>query len=110
MLNNQLPLLRKNSTMRQPLLGAEKEGTISHEVLWECTTCGACVEVCPVFIEHFPKIIDMRRHLVEMKSKFPEELLLFFENIENRSNPWGIAPADRTKWASETTVKPFEAG
>jgi Fe-S oxidoreductase len=66
------------------------------------------MEVCPVFIEHVPKIVDMRRSLVEMKSRFPQELLTFFENMEQRSNPWGIAPSDRIKWASEIEVKPFE--
>lgn len=68
------------------------------------------MEVCPVFIEHVPRIVDMRRHLVEMKAKFPEELLTLFENMEQRSNPWGIAPAERTKWAAEIDVQPFEAG
>jgi len=83
---------------------------VTEEVIWECTTCGACAEVCPVYIEHVPKIIDMRRHLVEMKAKFPEELLAFFESMEQRSNPWGIAPGERVKWAAEIDVKPFEAG
>jgi len=93
-----------------PLVGGEGEGSVSEEVLWECTTCGACMEVCPVFIEHVPRIVDMRRYLVEMKAKFPEELLTLFENMEQRSNPWGIAPAERTKWAADIEVKPFEAG
>ena len=68
------------------------------------------MEVCPVFIEHVPRIVDMRRYLVEMKAKFPEELLTFFENMEQRSNPWGIAPAERIKWTADIEVKPFEAG
>jgi Fe-S oxidoreductase len=93
-----------------PLIGGDGEGSVSEEVLWECTTCGACMEVCPVFIEHVPRIVDMRRYLVEMKSKFPEELLLLFENMEQRSNPWGMAPAERTKWAADIEVQPFEAG
>jgi Fe-S oxidoreductase/nitrate reductase gamma subunit len=93
-----------------PLVGGESEGSIAEEVLWECTTCGACMEVCPVFIEHVPRIVDMRRYLVETKSKFPEELLTLFENMEQRSNPWGIAPAERTKWAADIEVQPFEAG
>ncbi len=92
------------------LIGGDTEGSVAEEVLWDCTTCGACMEVCPVFIEHVPRIVDMRRHLVEMKAKFPDELLTFFENMEQRSNPWGIAPADRTKWAADIDVKPFEAG
>ena len=93
-----------------PLIGGDGEGSVSEEVLWECTTCGACMEVCPVFIEHVPRIVDMRRHLVEMKAKFPEELLTLFENMEQRSNPWGMAPTERTKWTADIEVKPFEVG
>ena len=93
-----------------PLVGGEGEGSVEVQAIWDCTTCGACMEVCPVFIEHVPKIVEMRRNLVEMKAQFPEELLTFFENIEQRSNPWGIAPPERTKWAAEIEVKPFEEG
>lgn len=99
---------KKKATL--PLIGGRGEGSVSEEAIWDCTTCGACVQVCPVFIEQFPKIIEMRRYLVEMEAKFPPELLAFFENMEQRSNPWGIAPADRTKWAADIDVKPFEAG
>ncbi len=104
------PLMNKKKASLMPLIGSEKEGSIAEEVIWECTTCGACMEVCPVFIEHVPRIVDIRRNLVEMKAKFPEELLTLFENMEQRSNPWGIAPAERIKWAAEIDVKPFEAG
>ncbi|MBA7657912.1 hypothetical protein ES703_65855 [subsurface metagenome] len=111
---NYLPYSKKNgpkdSVAALPLIGGDGEGSVSEEVLWECTTCGACMEVCPVFIEHVPRIVDMRRNLVEMKAKFPEELLTLFENMEQRSNPWGIAPAERTKWAADINVQPFEAG
>ena len=104
------PLIARKKEPVLPLIGGDQEGSVAEEVIWECTTCGACVAVCPVFIEQFPRIIDMRRDLVEMKAKFPEELLTFFENMEQRSNPWGIAPGDRTKWTAEIDVKPFEAG
>jgi len=104
------PLIEKNKAPVMPLIGAGKEGSVSHEVLWACTTCGACMEVCPVSIEHVPKIVDMRRNLVEMNAKMPDELLPFFESMEQRSNPWGIVPADRIKWAADINVKPFEAG
>lgn len=102
--------IKKNEEAKLPLIGGGKEGSVSEESIWACTTCSACMEVCPVFIEHVPKLVSLRRHLVEMKAKFPEELLTFFENVEQRSNPWGIAPSDRVKWASEIEVKPFEAG
>ncbi len=104
------PLLIKGKQAKLPLMGGGQEGSIDEEVIWECTTCGACMEVCPAFIEHVPRIIDMRRNLVEMKAKFPEELLNFFENMEQRSNPWGIAPSERTKWAIETDAQSFESG
>jgi Fe-S oxidoreductase len=101
---------KKGSDKVLPLISGEREGSVAEKVLWECTTCGACMEVCPVFIEHVPRIVDMRRYLVEMKAKFPDELLTLFENMEQRSNPWGIAPAERIKWAADIAVKPFEAG
>ncbi len=104
------PLIDKKETPVLPLIGKGGEGSVSQEVLWSCTTCGACMEVCPVSIEHVPKIVDMRRNLVEMNAKVPDELLPFFESTEQRSNPWGIVPADRIKWAADITVKPFEAG
>ncbi len=92
----------------QPLIGTG-EGSVSEDAIWSCTTCGACMAACPVLIEQMPKVVKMRRHLVQMKSQFPEELLNLFENMEGRSNPWGIAPTDRTKWYATMDVKPFDA-
>ncbi|NVN99481.1 MAG: 4Fe-4S dicluster domain-containing protein [Geobacteraceae bacterium] len=100
--------LQSGSPVKTPLVGAEGEGTNTEEAIWSCTTCGACIEACPVLIEQMPKIIKMRRHLVQMKSQFPEELLNLFENMEQRSNPWGIAPTERTKWSSIMDVKSFD--
>ncbi len=99
-----LPLISKDGHG-----GAHAEGTITEDQIWSCTTCGACMEVCPVFIEQMPKLLQLRRYLVEMKADFPEELLNLFENMEQRSNPWGIAPTERTKWCSQITAKPFDA-
>ncbi len=104
------PYLLKNKNIIQPLIGEQGTGSVSEEVIWQCTTCGACMENCPMYIEHVPKIIDMRRYLVQMKAQFPPELLVFFENIEQRSNPWGIAPSDRAKWAADIQVNSFENG
>jgi len=101
------PRMRQGKSPALSLIGEHREGTISEETLWACTSCGACMEVCPVFIEQMPKILQMRRSLVEEQAKFPEELLNLFENMEQRSNPWGIAPAERTKWTAELDVKPF---
>jgi Fe-S oxidoreductase len=103
------PLLLKKEGPSLPLIAANQTGSVSEEVLWECTTCGACMEICPVKIEHVRHIIEMRRNLVQLQAKFPEELLNLFANMEQRSNPWGIAPSERVKWAAEIEVRPFEA-
>jgi Fe-S oxidoreductase len=101
-------LLKKGKAPALALVGEDKEGSISEDAIWACTTCGACMEVCPVFIEHVPKIVEMRRSLVQMKSKFPEELLALFDNMENRSNPWGIIPGERSRWTTEVNAPAFE--
>ena len=103
------PLILGKKEPSLPLIAESGEGSIAEEILWECTTCGACMEVCPVKIEHVRHIIDMRRNLVQLEAKFPDELLNLFENIEQRSNPWGIAPSERVKWASEIEARPFSA-
>ncbi|HEY6872230.1 MAG TPA: (Fe-S)-binding protein [Geobacteraceae bacterium] len=101
-------LLKRGEKPLVPLIGDQGEGSVSEESIWACTTCGACMEACPVQIEHMPKIVKMRRHLVQTEAKFPEELLNLFENMEGRSNPWGIAPSERTKWCSTMNVKQFD--
>jgi Fe-S oxidoreductase len=74
-------------------------GVIDPDVLWSCTTCGACVEECPVDIEHVDAIIDMRRHEVLMESSFPTELGGMFRSLESRGDPWGLGANERLKWA-----------
>ncbi|MCX6560061.1 MAG: heterodisulfide reductase-related iron-sulfur binding cluster [Candidatus Aminicenantes bacterium] len=68
--------------------------------IWTCTTCGACMHVCPVEIEHIPKIVGARRSRVLMESAFPAELNGFFRNLETNGNPWGIGFAKRGDWAA----------
>nr|WP_278313848.1 heterodisulfide reductase-related iron-sulfur binding cluster [Lolliginicoccus levis] len=77
------------------------DGVIDPEVLWSCTTCGACVEQCPVDIEHVDHIIDMRRYQVLIESAFPSELAGLFKNLEVKGNPWGQNAKDRVKWIDE---------
>ncbi len=72
--------------------------TIDPDVLWSCTTCGSCVEQCPVDIEHVDAIIDMRRYEVLMESRFPSEASLLLRNMENQGDPWGLGSAKRTEW------------
>ncbi|MGE2729223.1 heterodisulfide reductase-related iron-sulfur binding cluster [Mycolicibacterium vaccae] len=86
----------------RPLVGtAEQGGVIDPDVLWSCTTCGACVEQCPVDIEHIDHIVDMRRYQVMMESEFPGELGVLFKNLENKGNPWGQNAKERTNWIDE---------
>ncbi|WP_028479509.1 (Fe-S)-binding protein [Nocardia sp. CNY236] len=86
----------------RPLVsGEDMNGIIDPEVLWSCTTCGACVEQCPVDIEHVDHIIDMRRYQVLIESEFPSELAGLFKNLENKGNPWGQNAKDRINWISE---------
>jgi len=83
----------------RPLIGdAESLGVIDPDVLWSCTTCGACVEQCPVDIEHVDHIVDMRRYQVMIESSFPSEAGVMLRNIENKGNPWGANPNDREEW------------
>jgi Fe-S oxidoreductase len=83
-------------------------GRVQEDTLWACTTCGACQEVCPVFIEHPAKIIQMRQNLVLEQEKAPGELQRTFRNIERQSNPWGIASDQRMDWANGLDVPTIE--
>ena len=74
--------------------------TIDPDVLWSCTTCGSCVEQCPVDIEHVDAIIDMRRYEVLMESRFPSEAGVLLRNLENQGDPWGLGSSKRTEWLS----------
>ncbi len=79
----------------RPLVGtAEEGGVIDPDVLWSCTTCGACVEQCPVDIEHVDHILDMRRYQVLIESAFPSEAGVMLRNLENKGNPWGLNNSD----------------
>ncbi len=78
---------------------------ISDKELWQCTTCGACVQECPVTIEHVDSIVDMRRHLVLTESEFPNELNNVFKSLETNGTPWVFNQADRALWADGLNVK-----
>lgn len=79
--------------------------TFSPDEVWACTTCGACMHVCPVEIEHIPKLVGLRQSEVLMEGKFPPELNSFFRNLETNSNPWGIGFATRADWTEDLEVK-----
>ncbi len=91
---------KTNRTAQEPLLG----GAIAEETLWACTTCRACMEVCPVHIEHIPKIVDMRRQLVERAQVKPilQEAL---SNLQRNGNSMGKSPRLRARWTKELSFK-----
>ncbi|WP_020677766.1 (Fe-S)-binding protein [Geopsychrobacter electrodiphilus] len=85
--------------------------TITTDVLWSCTTCRACQEICPAAIEHVPKIVEMRRNLVLMEGEFPgEEVTKAMESTEVNGNPLAMAPATRADWAEGLEVADLSKG
>jgi Fe-S oxidoreductase/nitrate reductase gamma subunit len=112
--------IRERSFERFPLLinkktGEENPGVqdekhligdfITEEALWSCTTCMSCMQECPVTIEHLNPIVELRRSMVMMDSRFPEELNATFRNLENNFSPWAFNPAERMDWADGLDVK-----
>ena len=87
----------------RPLVGSREidNAVIDADVLWSCTMCGACVNQCPVDIEHIDHIADMRRNRVMIESDFPSELAGLFKNVENKGNPWGMNASQRNAWIEE---------
>ena len=83
------------ATRPAPLAGE----VIPADVLWACTTCGACVDQCPVDIEHVDHVVDVRRQQVLMESAFPKELGGMFRKMESKGNPWGLPARKRLDWA-----------
>ena len=92
----------KNYSDGKALIGPDY---ITEEELWACTSCMACIEECPVDIDHVPFIIDMRRNLVMEESKAPAGLTMMFTNIENNGAPWQFPASDRFNWAQDIEIK-----
>ena len=85
-------------------------GAVPEESVWDCVTCGACVQACPVSIEHVDHIVDLRRHLVMVESSFPAEAEPMLRDVERASNPWGKAQSERADWAASIGVRVLEPG
>ena len=85
-------------------------GAVPDNVVWDCVTCGACVRECPVSIEHIDHIIDLRRHLVMVESRFPGEAEQMLRDVERASNPWGKPQTERADWAEQLGVRVLEPG
>jgi len=83
---------------------------VTDNVVWDCVTCGACVQECPVSIEHVDHIVDLRRHLVMVESRFPTEAEPMLRDVERASNPWGRAQTERADWAEQLGVRVLEPG
>jgi heterodisulfide reductase subunit C/nitrate reductase gamma subunit len=103
--------------VRAPLFGEPAEPAaegllpaVTEEELWGCRTCGACQQECPVHIEHVPKIVDMRRHLVMTQSKMSDEAQQFLKNMDDRMHPWVGAAHDREAWFADLDVKVLGRG
>jgi Fe-S oxidoreductase len=90
----------------EPLVPA----AVPEQSVWDCVTCGACVEACPVSIEHVDQIVDLRRHLVMVDSNFPTEAEPMLRDVERASNPWGKAQSERADWAAPLGVRVLEPG
>jgi len=107
--------VRQYANAHAPILlaGEEPEETIiarlTPEAIWSCTTCHACVDVCPVYIEHVPKLTEARRHLMMEAMEYPEQLNVALGNLEVNSNPYGFGAHERGDWASDLDVKVGEA-
>lgn len=94
------PLLHANPAGLKKLLGE----VISEEEVWDCTTCAACMEVCPMLNEHIAKIMGMRQFAVLMEARFPEEFQTLYRGLENQGNPWGINADTRSDWAKDLQI------
>ena len=83
---------------------------VTDDIVWDCVTCGACVRECPVNIEHIDHVLDLRRNLVMVESRFPEEAGAMLRDVDRTSNPWGKPQADRMQWAEGLGVRVLQPG
>jgi Fe-S oxidoreductase len=83
---------------------------VPEEMIWDCVTCGACVEACPVSIEHIDHIVDLRRSRVMVDAQFPVEAEPMLRDVERAANPWGKPQSERAAWGAELGVRVLEPG
>jgi Fe-S oxidoreductase len=97
----------KGETYNPPAL---VPNAVTDDVVWDCVTCGACQRECPVGIEHIDHIVDLRRNLVMVESRFPAEAAPMLRDVDRASNPWGKPQADRTHWADGLGIHVLQPG
>jgi len=98
-------LIRQSATNGDTIKPIIRDGApITEDVIWSCTTCRACERICPLHIQHLDFILEIRKNLVMMESRFPEELQETFSNLEYQFNPWGFAPETRAEWCQGLDV------
>jgi len=107
-LNEKAPKLLKGESLENDpaIVGT----AVQTDEIWACTTCGACVEACPVFVEHIEKIVELRRDRTLMEGDFPAELNQTFKGMENNFNPWGIGFSSRADWTEKLNLKRLDKG
>ena len=98
--NDHAPILLKGETPDESILDR-----MSADAVWACTTCNACVDACPVYIEHVPKLTDLRRNAMMETMEYPEELNVAMGNLESASNPYGFGMHERGNWAEGLDIK-----
>jgi Fe-S oxidoreductase len=102
LLNQAQSVLSKDTASVQPLV--REQSPVTADVLWSCTTCRACEEICPVNIQHLDLILEARKYQVLMEAAFPQEMQETFTSLENQSNPWGFSSDTRADWSKDMNV------
>jgi Fe-S oxidoreductase/nitrate reductase gamma subunit len=102
---NELTVPAQPTLDQVPVIANLIGDVVSEDEVWDCTTCRACMEQCPVQIEHVPLIIELRRNLVLEQSKFPQELVTLFNNLERNANPYSFPASTRAEWAAAAGVQ-----
>src|SRR6266446_1728657 len=109
-LSPKLLIMALRDQVRAQSTAALVPNAVTDNVVWDCVTCGACQQECPVGIEHIDHIIDLRRNLVMVESRFPAEAAPMLRDIDRASNPWGKPQADRAHWADGLGVHVLQPG
>ncbi|UCD98184.1 MAG: (Fe-S)-binding protein, partial [Chloroflexota bacterium] len=95
-----------NSRQDEQMLGS----VFTEEIPWFCTTCGACLDRCPAFVNPVDEIIDLRRYQVLTTGKMPKSIGEVLRNMERQGNPWGMPPEERISWAEGLQIRELSPG